>query len=177
MSLTSHFELMAVYNQGMNQRLYQVAAQLTPEQLSKARGAFFDSIIGTLNHIVVGDVIWLKRFANHPNHFSSLDSVRSMPSPNALDAVLYDRLSDLEEVRMHLDRIIVEFAAELDDDVLASPLLFNNMKGKPNKKQLGYLVQHFFNHQTHHRGQASTLLYQVGLDVGITDLLIDIPNE
>jgi uncharacterized damage-inducible protein DinB len=46
-----------------------------------------------------------------------------------------------------------------------------------SRKNLGALVQHFFNHQTHHRGQVSTLLFQAGVDVGVTDLNALIPNE
>lgn len=43
-------------------------------------------------------------------------------------------------------------------------------------RNFGELICHLFNHQTHHRGQLSTLLSQLELNLGVTDFLIDIPE-
>lgn len=51
------------------------------------------------------------------------------------------------------------------------------MKGVVSDKDFYSLVMHFFNHQTHHRGQVTTLLSQAGVDVGDTDLVVLIPSE
>lgn len=67
MELQPHFALMAFYNQWMNAKVYDAASKLTAAELNEERGAFFGSIFGTLNHIVVADTIWLKRFATHPS--------------------------------------------------------------------------------------------------------------
>ena len=85
MSLKSNFELMADYNQWMNKSIYKAASGLSNSELSKNRGAFFNSIIGTLNHILVGDIIWLKRFSKHPSQLKALDSVRELQSPQSLN--------------------------------------------------------------------------------------------
>ncbi|MFT2110097.1 DinB family protein [Marinomonas sp. 2405UD68-3] len=177
MSLKSNFELMAAYNHGMNQSMYGAASQLSVLGLNEDRGAFFGSILATLNHILVGDVIWLKRFANHPSQFSSLDYVRGLEWPKALDSILCMKLEDLLAAREKMDNLILDFSRELTDDVLASSLSYQNMKGKPLTQNLGYLIQHFFNHQTHHRGQVSVLLNQAGVNVDMTDLLLNIPSE
>ena len=176
MSLKSNFELMADYNQWMNKRIYLAVSKLSASELSKDRGAFFGSILSMLNHILVGDTLWLKRFADHPSELKALDYVRALDNPMALDVILYSELKELESARIKMDSVIKKFSSELTNKVLSSSLSYNNTKGEPFSKNLGHLIQHFFNHQTHHRGQVSTLINQVGIDIGVTDLLIGIPN-
>jgi uncharacterized damage-inducible protein DinB len=65
MSLLSSLQLMSQYNQWMNQKFYQVAQQLGNEKVQQNQGAFFNSILGTVNHIYVADIIWLRRFSQH----------------------------------------------------------------------------------------------------------------
>lgn len=177
MSLKSNFELMASYNQRMNRSTYKAASTLSTDELERDCGAFFGSIIGTLNHILVGDTIWLKRFANHQVAFPALNSVRVIEAPVSLDATLYSQFSALAEARTKMDDLIVQFTSELTDEAISCSLDYSNTKGQRFVKNFGYLLQHFFNHQTHHRGQVSTLLSQAGVDVGVTDLLICIPSE
>lgn len=177
MSLKSNFELMADYNQWMNKNIYLATSKLSANDLSENRGAFFGSIIGTLNHVLVGDTIWLKRFADHPLELKTLDYVRSLEKPQFLNAILHHEFKSLERARFNMDAVIKDFVGELSDEALSSNLLYSNTKGEPFSKNFGHLIQHFFNHQTHHRGQVSTLLCQLGIDVGVTDLLVNIPNE
>jgi len=177
MSLTANLVLYAQYNQQINNNFYGAASQLSAQQLSQDRGAFFESIIGTLNHILLGDIIWLKRFSNHSENFSALTAISELPTPTVLNAIMYDQLPALQQQREQLDSIICRFTNELSDQVLVSSLKYQNTKGISFSKNFGQLIQHFFNHQTHHRGQLSTLLYQAGIDVGITDLLIYIADD
>ncbi len=177
MSTKTNFVLLAEYNQWMNQSVYEAASGLSIESLNADQGAYFKSILGTLNHILVGDTIWLKRFSDHPSQLASLDYVRSLQTPKALDVILYKEFETLRGFRSQLDQTINEFANQLSDEMLASPLSYRDTKGIAFTKNLGHLIQHFFNHQTHHRGQVTTLLSQAGIDVGVTDLLLGIPNE
>ena len=174
--MTSDFELLARYNQRMDKSIYDAAATLSTDEIKKNRGAFFGSIIGTLNHILVGNIIWLKRLANHDTPLPSLDYVRAIETPASLDATLYSTLKPLAQESAKIDEVIVQFVSELTDQTLTMPLAYRNTKGQLFNKNFGHLLLHFFNHQTHHRGQVSTLLYQAGIDIGVTDLLIDIPN-
>ena len=175
--MKSNFELMAAYNQKMNISIYEVVSRLSEDEIKQQRGAFFGSVLGTLNHLLVGDIIWLKRFAHHEANFPSLDYVNALELPTSLDATLHSTFSDLAHQRIIMDQLIVKFTAELTEFALTSSLVYRNTNGVLFKKKIGYLLQHFFNHQTHHRGQVSTLLYQAGVDVGITDLLMCIPDE
>lgn len=137
----------------------------------------FGSILGTLNHILVGDTIWLKRFATHPSCLNSLREVADLQSPESLDQVLFEDIGILSEQRIWLDRQIVNWIAGLSEGDLDFVLSYRNTKGVAANKRYSSLVLHFFNHQTHHRGQVSTLLSQAGMDVGVTDLLAQIPEE
>jgi len=176
MSLKSNFELMARYNRRINQQFYEATSQLSHEELTADRGAFFKSILGTFNHILIGDTIWLQRFAAHPAAFSSLESVRDMNSPNSLDTLLFPEFGKLKVAREEMDAVIDSFVNELTEQVIATDLHYQSTSGDAYTKPLGFLIQHFFNHQTHHRGQITTLLSQAGIDPGVTDLLMSIPD-
>lgn len=171
-----HFLLLAEYNQWMNEKLYAACATLGADALTADRGAFFGSIMGTLNHIVAGDTIWLQRFALHPAAFAALRPVTAMAAPASLDARFADSLAALGAQRQRLDGIILQWVQELDESSLGHVLRYKSTRGIESQKRFASLVLHFFNHQTHHRGQASTLLSQAGVDIGATDLLLLIPN-
>jgi uncharacterized damage-inducible protein DinB len=125
---------------------------------------------------VVADTIWLKRFASHPAQHTTLEPLRQTTMPAALNQILFAELPALRAHRDRLDATITEWIVGLTDADIQHVLRYANMKGVPAKKQLGALLIHFFNHQTHHRGQASTLLLQAGEDIGVTDLLALIPD-
>ncbi|AYF32789.1 damage-inducible protein DinB [Vreelandella alkaliphila] len=177
MSLKDHFAMLASYNQWMNSKVYEAAGQLSATDLAKDRGAFFGSILGTLNHILVADTIWLKRFATHPSCMTSLREVADLPKPTTLDQIVFEDFGRLSEHRSWLDQRIIDWVAELSDGDLDVVLSYRNSKGIPANKRYSSLVLHFFNHQTHHRGQVSTLLSQAGVDIGVTDLMVQIPEE
>ena len=177
MSERALFALLAQYNESMNLKLYAVAGQLSAEQLVEDKGAFFGSLIGTLNHILAGDTIWLQRFAQHPARYSSLEPIRMMPPPASLTAIFSTDLSVLSVQRVKLDAITNALVAQVTEGELQQVVPYKSMMGVPSRKRFSSLLLHFFNHQTHHRGQASTLLFQAGVDIGVTDLLLTIPNE
>lgn len=177
MSMCEHFVRMAAYNAFMNDKVYSLATELAPADLFGDRKAYFGSLFATLNHLVAADSIWLKRFCSHPARQPALDAIRAAPAPAALTASLAADLPGLLVLRQTLDRTIVQWAAELDDAALDQAIVYANMKGVVSTKRYASLIMHFFNHQTHHRGQATTLLAQSGIDTGVTDLLLLIPNE
>src|SRR5690554_3984164 len=99
MNLKNHFELLANYNQWMNAKVYDAATQLSADELAKDRGAFFGSILGTLNHILVGDTIWLKRFATHPSCKDSLRENTTLDNPTSLNQIIFGDIARLTEHR------------------------------------------------------------------------------
>ncbi len=176
MSFTPAFAHLAAYNQWMNRKLYNAAAALPDEALMQHRGAFFGSLFGTLSHLVVADTLWLQRLAQHPPGFATLQIVASLPQPTALDQLPCTTLAELTDLRALLDDTLTQFCAALQPAQLAEPFDYASTKGVRSRKLLGEVLQHIFNHQTHHRGQASTLFSQMGIDIGATDLLLLLPN-
>jgi uncharacterized damage-inducible protein DinB len=174
--LLHNLRLLATYNEWMNSRLYTVASELSVAILKENKHAFFGSIQNTLNHLLVGDILWLKRFAQHPAQFSALDFIRQLPPPTALDQLLYEDFAAQFEQRKIIDAVIIKWLAQLTATDIDTDLTYQNSKGLTFTRNLGSLLTHFFNHQTHHRGQTTTLLSQCGIDVGMTDFLAVIPN-
>ena len=177
MTTPAHFALLARYNAEMNQKLYAAAAQLPAGEFTADRKAFFGSLAGTLNHLLSGDTIWLKRFSTHPAQFPALQATQALAQPSGLTHSFGDDLPTLRAYRATLDAIITEWMPQIGDADLAHTFEYRSTRGDVYRKEFGMLLLHFFNHQTHHRGQASTLLTQAGVDVGVTDLLLWVPDR
>lgn len=169
--------LMADYNEWMNVKLFEAAQRLPHEELLVDRKAFFGSILTTLNHLVVADTIWLKRFANHPAHYSALEPLRAEPMPSTGDLSRFADLASLRAHRRWLDSVTIAWAKSISEQDLDFVMHYTNSRGEAADRSYFGLVMHFFNHQTHHRGQITTLLSQAGVDVGVTDMLALVPNE
>lgn len=175
--MLNHIQCMAQYNCFMNDKLLEAASKLPDDVLLANKGAYFGSILGTLNHVLVGDLLWLHRFKHHSAAYTALDALTSFPVPTSLDQQLYNNLADFKVVRQQLDTLILSWANQITQDDLQRALQYRRVNGEVNKKSFSGLIMHFFNHQTHHRGQATTLFSQSGIDVGATDLMLLIPEE
>ena len=169
---------MAVYNQRLNKQVYSAAESLTSSQLKQDRGAFFSSVHATLNHILVGDLLWLSRFRHHSSAFESLNNMTDFPAFQSFDQIAYPEFDELSVARETLDKLIINWIEnDISESDFSQTIQYTDTKGNPYQRNFGELLAHFFNHQTHHRGQVSTLLNQFGKDIGITDYLIDIPLQ
>jgi len=167
---------MADYNQWMNQKIYEAVGALPPETLHADKGAFFGSIFATLNHLCVADTLWLKRYTPVLENYQDFAPIMALPAPKALNEFLANNFNDLKDRRQLLDETLLELTSLLSDEELLQAISYQNEKGANANKTLFNLLMHQFNHQTHHRGQITTLLSQLGLDIGITDLVFIQPN-
>lgn len=171
MTFLDHLRRMAAYNALMNDQLYAAAARLPPAEVARHRGAFFGSILGTFNHLVVTDLLWLRRFLGQPQLAAAIGELGDLPAPSRLDQTIHADLGDLTALRARLDVLLSRAVAGLDPDFdFDAPLRYQRADGTPQEKPVGVLLAHVFNHQTHHRGQVSTLFSQLGVDIGVTDL-------
>jgi uncharacterized damage-inducible protein DinB len=175
-SVTDNYRFLARYNRWINQRLYAAAETLSDEERKRERGAFFGSIHRTLNHLVVADQIWLRRFVqcglDKGVTLASLNAgVLDLPDGSRLDTVLFDDWQALRAKREQLDAAIEAWVAEMPEGYLQFSMRYGNSQGVQRAHPAWQAMTHFFNHQTHHRGQATTLLTQAGVDVGVTDLM------
>jgi uncharacterized damage-inducible protein DinB len=158
MNNLSYYETMAEYNQWMNQKLYAICAEIPDEKRKENLGAFFKSIHGILEHILYGDRAWMGRFTGQP-------------FAGKLGQELYSNFDELRQQRELLDRQIIAWSKTLSPEWLNQTFEYtSNVDGKTYVLPTWVLVTHMFNHQTHHRGQLTTLLSQLGYDPGITDL-------
>jgi uncharacterized damage-inducible protein DinB len=164
---------MAQYNRWMNERQYDLCADLSDAGRKEDLRAPFRSIHGTLNHLLLADRIWMGRFLDEPERFlrESLP-FSSLGQVSSLGQELYADFGHLRRARREMDDVIDGWAAGLTEDRLAGTLTFRGVT-RPGTTAMPFwfTVQHFFNHQTHHRGQLTTLLEQAGCDCGVTDLL------
>lgn len=150
---------LARYNCWMNQRLYASCRQLSDDQLYTDRGAFFGSLYLTLNHILYADLAFLSRFTGIP------------AEAPILGQELCDGFDDLSRHRQATDRRLMSWAETLDVEWLQHPLTYTSqVDGRQHTHPRWFLVVHLFQHQVHHRGQLTTLLSQLGVEYGSTDL-------
>lgn len=175
-AFADNYRFLARYNRWINQRLYDACETLSDAQRKLDRGAFFGSVHRTLNHLVVADQIWLRRFAQCGlDNGVGLDSLNAgvldLPAGSRLDTVLFDDWQALRAKRMQLDGAIERWVAEMPDGYPHFTMRYSNSQGAARAHPAWQAMTHFFNHQTHHRGQATTLLTQAGVDIGVTDLI------
>ena len=158
-----YVRLMAAYNAEMNRRLYAAAASLSDTELRLHRGAFWGSIHGTLAHLVWGDLQWMGRFDNWRKHGIPL---RDSASYN-------DDFDALRVERIAIDSRLEAWAARVDQAWLDGELVwFSGASGREQRRPMATLIPHFFNHQTHHRGQVHAMLTAAGAQTGDTDLFL-----
>jgi uncharacterized damage-inducible protein DinB len=151
--------LMAEYNTWMNDKVYTACATLPDAERKLDRGAFFQSIHGTLSHILWADRANLSRLL-------AWDVVIGKPSD-----ILFDDFDQLWLERKRLDEELLRWATQLDEGKLAEDFeLVSAAYQRRRRMPLYLLVVQLFNHQTHHRGQLTTLLSQLQIDLGSTDL-------
>jgi uncharacterized damage-inducible protein DinB len=160
-----YIRTMAAYNAAMNTRLYDCAARLTDEQRREDRGAFFKSLLGTLNHLLWADHVWMARFDGWDR-----------PTVLQKDSgALFADFTALRAAREDADGKIKDWATRVTPEWVHGPLTWHsNTTNAEMTLPAGYAVMHFFNHQTHHRGQAHALVTAMGEDTG-TDLLGMVP--
>jgi uncharacterized damage-inducible protein DinB len=159
--MKTHFVLMASYNAWANARLFRMAGALGDELYRKEVAAYFKSLHGTLNHLLVADRIWMRRLTG------------SGDQPTKLNAILFEDLSSLHAARVEEDSRISAFVQSLAEPAFEEHLEYQMLNGAPQRQRRREVLAHLFNHQTHHRGQATAILTLLGVaEPESLDLLI-----
>lgn len=157
--MKEHFVTFAGYNAWANRKIYDAVAQLSAEDFRAPRSGFFPSIARTLNHILVGDRIWLSRFTGIAHDLKSLDQV------------LYEDFAPLRQAREAEDQRIIRTMRDLREDQLTGDLVYRTIAGDPMSTPWTLTLSHFFNHQTHHRGQVHAMLSSTSVPPPPLDLI------
>jgi uncharacterized damage-inducible protein DinB len=147
--LKERFDELATYNRWANQRVYDDAATLPDDVRKRSIGLFFSSIHGTLNHMLVADYIWMRRFTDEG------------PQPERLNQILHDDFAALRVAREAEDERIFRFVTSVPD--FHREIVYQNSSGRTFRQGLAPALNHFFNHQAHHRGQIHAGMTIVGI--------------
>ncbi|MCZ8101064.1 MAG: DinB family protein [Burkholderiales bacterium] len=158
-----YVSMMARYNRWQNESIYNASETLADEARRQDLGAFFGSIHATLSHLAWGDATWMSRFTDRPAPGGRIAESTS----------LHSVWEELKAERRALDADILAWADRVDDGWLASELSwYSGAAGRQVTRPAAALVVHFFNHQTHHRGQVHAMLTRCGARPGDTDLFL-----
>ncbi|MCG8270560.1 DinB family protein [Aquamicrobium sp. NLF2-7] len=158
--MKQHFMMFAAYNRWANARIYDAASELGEDEFQRDVGAAFGSLMGTLNHILVADRIWMKRFTGEGD------------APAKLDTILHRELSLLREARQAEDARIVDWIGAMTPEGLAGRFTYITVTDvRTISQRLSPALGHVFNHQTHHRGQAHAILTMLGQPSVVLDLV------
>jgi len=149
--MKTHFVMMANYNEWANARLYRVAGTLNEALYRKEVGAYFGSLHGTLNHLLVADRIWMRRLTGTGEH------------PAKLNAILFEDLPALHAARVEEDSRIIAFVQSLEEPAFEEVWDYRTLNGTPQRQRRREILAHLFNHETHHRGQAHAILTVLGI--------------
>lgn len=161
MSMKAMYEMLAGYNAWANRRLYDATAKLSDADYRADHGAFFGSVHGTLNHLLVADRIWMRRLTGEG------------PSPAKLDVILHDDLASLRAARDAEDARIEDYARGLVAADLEGAIRYRTITSPTDIEQrLDHALLHVFNHQTHHRGQVHALLTRITGEAPSLDLIL-----
>ena len=167
----------ARYNEWMNERVHDLAGKLDHADRVRDLGAFFGSVHLTLTHLLITDRAWLARLTADPKQFRFLDSEGRRISVSSSSHDVYPDFEDLRLARRETDSRLIDFAGTLTHEALTKHIQYVDSSGKRSDHPIWFAVSHLFNHQTHHRGQVTTLLKQLGLDPGVTDLGLYLRGE
>lgn len=169
MQWSDHYRRYARYNAWINQALLNTSLSLPESEINQDRGVLFSSLNGCWNHIIAGDLLWLNRLRYI---FPILDdALEQWPVPSGTHDVLFSSLKTLATERQALDKLIINWCDLLRESDSAAVLDYHDEHETKQVFPLPHILQHLFNHQTHHRGQITALLTQAGAAYDPIDFL------
>jgi uncharacterized damage-inducible protein DinB len=166
-----HFSYLARYNRAANEAMIAHLAALEPSTIGSPRGSFFGSISGILDHVIACDINWLRRFRILFPDDEPLNRPRLSPPGSAWTVFEFPNFDEYRRERALVDSIISDWIAIADVSRFGEVLEYLDSHGLPKRYYLRDAVDHFFNHQTHHRGQVSQILDELGIKHDYSNLI------
>jgi uncharacterized damage-inducible protein DinB len=166
-----HFSYLARYNRAANEALVGLLDKLSPAELAKPRGSYFGSIQGILDHVIMCDINWLRRFRELFPEDEPLRRPRLSPPGHAWTVFEFPVFAEFKAERAKVDSILVDFAAAADSSRFGEVLAYSDSHGIARRYYFRDALDHVFNHQTHHRGQISQILDELGVEHDFSNLI------
>jgi len=166
-----HFAYLARYNKAANEALVGHLASLPAGELAKPRGSYFGSIQGLLDHVIMCDINWLRRFRILFKDDEALNRPRLAPAGHAWNSYEFPDFLEFRRERAIVDAILSDWITAADTSRFGEVLAYSDSHGKPMRYFLRDALDHVFNHQTHHRGQASQILDELGIEHDYSNLI------
>jgi uncharacterized damage-inducible protein DinB len=164
------FKLLARYNGHANTKMGQVLAQLNDKEWNQTLGGYYPSIRSLCSHLFVTDLNWLKRFARHrPFDYAEHPILQKHL---VLGDLLFASFRDYDPDRRILDELLAKLIDELQPEVLLESLQYKDWRGIDQVREVGGLLLHMFNHETHHRGMISLYLDMLGKENDFSNLFV-----
>ena len=151
MTIIKNFQLLADFNAWANIRLFSSCRKLDENEYKKDRKAFFTSIHGTLNHLLVVDNLYISRIEGKDHNIKSMDQI------------FHDNIDELEDARMKKDKHLVNLVNKLSEDNIGTEITYKSFDSTVHTFTINFILMTLFNHQTHHRGQVHNMLSQAGI--------------
>lgn len=165
------FQLLAAYNKQTNDEVLGILSGLPAEQLARDVGSYYGSILGVMNHILVSDLVWLRRFTAGISSLQAFAAELPAFTLKGWKDIVWNSLEAFRPVRAATDELIGKAVAALPAEALNAVLRYQDIRGKQQEKPAWRALLHFFNHQTHHRGQVSVLLDQMSVTNDFSNLI------
>ena len=150
----------AVYNRKADESLGKILSPLSDDQLNKETGTWYRSIRGTMEHITLSFLLWLKRY----DHFQAFPSLKGSPlirrDINQIKASLFEDPRRFLELMKETDELVVDFIDDPEEEIWGTMFRYKNIKGEELERTFWKTLFHVLNHGTHHRGEISAMLDQ-----------------
>jgi uncharacterized damage-inducible protein DinB len=162
-------KLLAHYNRHANTEMGRICAGLSDGEWNQGFGGYYPSIRSLCSHLFIGDLTWLKRFATSRSFRYAAHPL--LQRPLTWGELLFPTFADYHPDRQAADDLLSQFADELSPDDFARRLRYKNWQGVDQDRNVGGLIMHLFNHQTHHRGMISLYLDLLGKPNDFSNIL------
>lgn len=160
----------------MNAKIYNSISYEWTNDIVNSQNELIDDVVKMLNHLIIVDTVWLKRFAIHPANYIALTSILSLPSPDNIEQIISSDITELAKFRQYLDKIICEWAHTVTKTDLDHQLCYKTMHGIITNHKFFNLIMYFFNYQTFIREKLLIRLLELDIDIGATELIVPMPR-
>jgi uncharacterized damage-inducible protein DinB len=151
-------QMLARYRMWADRLTFDAVAALPPGEATKERPTLFKTMIGTLNHNYVVDLIWQAHLEGRDHGFK------------ARNLVLHEKLNELWTAQQKINEWYIKWSEAQSDETFGEIVDFTFVSGEKGAMTRGEMLLHVVNHATYHRGWIAEMFFQVPAKNPTTDL-------